>query len=197
MARSILVATVLLASAAHAFVPAPLASSSSSSSRVATRATCAATRLYMTEQDAASVEAGESRREFVKGSAAVVGGVAAGLASVTVGGAPAPAEAATKYSTAVQVPHERYAQYSAMQAAQGNLLRHYCQFNQDAMTAVCIALRRIHMHAAKWFLGFELLSIKAWQQVQLPVATTLYDIAFDTAEPTHGFVVGAKGTFLE
>ena len=39
---------------------------------------------------------GESRREFVKGSAAVVGGVAAGIASVTVGGAPAPAEAATK-----------------------------------------------------------------------------------------------------
>jgi photosystem II stability/assembly factor-like uncharacterized protein len=42
-----------------------------------------------------------------------------------------------------------------------------------------------------------MLQIKAWQQVQLPVATTLYDIAFDTAEPTHGFVVGAKGTFLE
>jgi hypothetical protein len=55
MARSILVATVLLASAAHAFVPAPLAGSSS---RIATQATCAATRLYMTEQDAASVEAG-------------------------------------------------------------------------------------------------------------------------------------------
>jgi photosystem II stability/assembly factor-like uncharacterized protein len=42
-----------------------------------------------------------------------------------------------------------------------------------------------------------MLQIKAWQQVQLPVATTLYDIAFDTAEPSHGFVVGAKGTFLE
>jgi photosystem II stability/assembly factor-like uncharacterized protein len=42
-----------------------------------------------------------------------------------------------------------------------------------------------------------MVQIKAWQQVQLPVATTLYDIAFDTAEPSHGFVVGAKGTFLE
>jgi hypothetical protein len=119
---------------------------------------------------------GESRREFVKGSAAVVGGVAAGLASVTVGGAPAPAEAATKVrmyaiqccllpnSTIQQCRCHTSAMHSivhslSLQAAQGNLLRHYCQFNQDAMTVVCIALRRIHMHAAKWFLGFELLSV--------------------------------------
>ena len=33
------------------------------------------------------------------------------------------------------------------------------------------------------------------RQVQLPVSSTLYDIAFDTAD--HGYVVGAKGTFLE
>lgn len=39
------------------------------------------------------------------------------------------------------------------------------------------------------------LSIKEWEQIQLPVATTLFDIAFDT--PSHGYVVGAKGTFLE
>lgn len=39
------------------------------------------------------------------------------------------------------------------------------------------------------------LSIKSWQQVSLPVTTTLFDIAFDT--PEHGYLVGAKGTFLE
>ncbi|KAG5190151.1 photosynthesis system II assembly factor YCF48-domain-containing protein [Tribonema minus] len=39
--------------------------------------------------------------------------------------------------------------------------------------------------------------VKAWEQIALPVATTLYDIAFDTADTQHGFVVGAKGTFLE
>jgi photosystem II stability/assembly factor-like uncharacterized protein len=32
-------------------------------------------------------------------------------------------------------------------------------------------------------------------QVPLPVSTTLFDIAFDT--PEHGYLVGAKGTFLE
>mmetsp|Transcript_6622 Transcript_6622/g.20909 ORF Transcript_6622/g.20909 Transcript_6622/m.20909 type:complete len:378 (-) Transcript_6622:42-1175(-) len=39
------------------------------------------------------------------------------------------------------------------------------------------------------------LSVKTWTQVSLPVSTTLFDIAFDT--PEHGYLVGAKGTFLE
>ena len=38
-------------------------------------------------------------------------------------------------------------------------------------------------------------SIPTWEQIPLPASTTLYDIAFDT--PTHGYLVGAKGTFLE
>lgn len=40
-------------------------------------------------------------------------------------------------------------------------------------------------------------NIKAWEPIQLPVATVLYDIAFDAKHPDHGLVVGAKGTFLE
>ena len=40
-------------------------------------------------------------------------------------------------------------------------------------------------------------AIKAWEPIQLPVSTVLYDIAFDPVHPDHGLVVGAKGTFLE
>ncbi|CAM9117468.1 unnamed protein product [Choristocarpus tenellus] len=39
--------------------------------------------------------------------------------------------------------------------------------------------------------------VSAWKQLELPVATVLYDIAFDDKDPNHGLVVGAKGTFLE
>lgn len=42
---------------------------------------------------------------------------------------------------------------------------------------------------------FDTTISEAWEKVTLPVATTLYDIAFDS--PEHGYVVGAKGTFLE
>jgi photosystem II stability/assembly factor-like uncharacterized protein len=31
----------------------------------------------------------------------------------------------------------------------------------------------------------------------IPATATLYDIAFDSADPNHGYLVGAKGTFLE
>ena len=41
----------------------------------------------------------------------------------------------------------------------------------------------------------QALDVKRWSQVPLPVSTTLFDIAFDT--PDHGYLVGAKGTFLE
>eukprot|EP00952_Eustigmatos_sp_NYUAD-ZCMA_P010865 44346-Eustigmatos_ZCMA.PRE.1 len=35
-------------------------------------------------------------------------------------------------------------------------------------------------------------------QVQgLPPKATFYDIAFDTKEPNHGWIVGSRGTFLE
>ena len=36
-----------------------------------------------------------------------------------------------------------------------------------------------------------------WEKVSLPVRETLFDIAFDSEKPLHGWVVGAKGTFLE
>lgn len=39
--------------------------------------------------------------------------------------------------------------------------------------------------------------VSAWEQIQLPVASVLYDIAFDAEHPDHGLVVGAQGTFLE
>jgi len=37
----------------------------------------------------------------------------------------------------------------------------------------------------------------AWKQVDLGISETLYDISFDPSDKTHGYVVGAKGTFLE
>jgi photosystem II stability/assembly factor-like uncharacterized protein len=36
-----------------------------------------------------------------------------------------------------------------------------------------------------------------WKKVDLPVRETLFDISFDPSNPEHGWVVGAKGTFLE
>jgi len=44
---------------------------------------------------------------------------------------------------------------------------------------------------------FESTKSSAWTQVDVGVDTTLFDIAFDSGEPDHGYVVGAKGTFLE
>jgi len=44
---------------------------------------------------------------------------------------------------------------------------------------------------------FESTKSSAWSQVDAGVDTTLFDIAFDSGEPDHGYVVGAKGTFLE
>lgn len=43
----------------------------------------------------------------------------------------------------------------------------------------------------------EAASVSAWEQIELPVAAVLYDIAFDPQHPDHGLVVGAQGTFLE
>lgn len=39
--------------------------------------------------------------------------------------------------------------------------------------------------------------VRAWEQIKLPVASVLYDIAFDPMAPDHGLIVGAQGTFLE
>jgi len=41
----------------------------------------------------------------------------------------------------------------------------------------------------------EAASSKMWKAVKLPFAETLYDIDFDT--PTHGYLVGARGSFAE
>ena len=38
-------------------------------------------------------------------------------------------------------------------------------------------------------------TIPTWEQVGVPTSATLYDIDFDTS--SHGYLVGAKGTFLE
>lgn len=38
---------------------------------------------------------------------------------------------------------------------------------------------------------------KKWSKVDLPVRETLFDISFDKDKPDHGWIVGAKGTFLE
>jgi photosystem II stability/assembly factor-like uncharacterized protein len=36
-----------------------------------------------------------------------------------------------------------------------------------------------------------------WRKVDLPTKETLFDISFDNSNPDHGWIVGAKGTFLE
>lgn len=36
-----------------------------------------------------------------------------------------------------------------------------------------------------------------WKKVDLPVKETLFDISFDPSKPEHGWLIGAKGTFLE
>jgi len=36
-----------------------------------------------------------------------------------------------------------------------------------------------------------------WKKVDLPIKETLFDISFDPANADHGWLVGAKGTFLE
>jgi len=41
----------------------------------------------------------------------------------------------------------------------------------------------------------EAASTKMWKAVKLPFTETLYDIDFDT--PTHGYLVGARGSFAE
>jgi photosystem II stability/assembly factor-like uncharacterized protein len=35
------------------------------------------------------------------------------------------------------------------------------------------------------------------QVTNVPLGATFYDIAFDTKDPEHGWIVGSKGTFLE
>ena len=35
------------------------------------------------------------------------------------------------------------------------------------------------------------------QVTNIPLGAILYDIAFDSADPNHGWIVGSKGTFLE
>ena len=78
-------------------------------------------------------------------------------------------------------------------ALAGESRREFVQSSAVAAGALTAGLSTV----ASVPLPAEAAKIKAWQQIQLPVATTLYDIAFDSAEPNHGFVVGAKGTFLE
>merc|ERR1711871_1001872 len=38
---------------------------------------------------------------------------------------------------------------------------------------------------------------KKWNKVEVPLRETLFDISFDKDKPDHGWIVGAKGTFLE
>ena len=39
--------------------------------------------------------------------------------------------------------------------------------------------------------------VKRWTKVDVPLRETLFDISFDKDKPEHGWIVGAKGTFLE
>jgi len=39
--------------------------------------------------------------------------------------------------------------------------------------------------------------INSTQVKNVPLGATFYDIDFDPAKPEHGYIVGAKGTFLE
>ncbi|MEN9207633.1 MAG: photosynthesis system II assembly factor Ycf48 [Gloeomargarita sp. GMQP_bins_120] len=45
--------------------------------------------------------------------------------------------------------------------------------------------------------GPAALTVHPWEQVPLPTQATLMDIAFDPAEPQHGFLVGTEATLLE
>lgn len=38
---------------------------------------------------------------------------------------------------------------------------------------------------------------KVWEQVEIPTKDTVFDISFDPKKPEHGWLVGAKGLFLE
>lgn len=38
---------------------------------------------------------------------------------------------------------------------------------------------------------------KIWKQIDLPTKETIFDISFDKNKPEHGWVIGAKSTFLE
>lgn len=38
---------------------------------------------------------------------------------------------------------------------------------------------------------------KIWQKIDLPTKDTIFDINFDPKRPEHGWLIGAKGTFLE
>jgi photosystem II stability/assembly factor-like uncharacterized protein len=38
---------------------------------------------------------------------------------------------------------------------------------------------------------------KVWQKIDLPTKDTIFDINFDPKKPEHGWLIGAKGTFLE
>lgn len=77
---------------------------------------------------------------------------------------------------------------------------HISDGNQLAVTDAC--RRRVLEHTIAASVAVQLgtqrasaLQIKAWEQVPLPVSTTLFDMAFES--PSHGYLVGAKGTFLE
>lgn len=40
-------------------------------------------------------------------------------------------------------------------------------------------------------------SERTWEKVDIPCTETLFDITFDDRNPSHGWLVGSKGTFLE
>ncbi|MEO1133731.1 MAG: YCF48-related protein, partial [Cyanobacteria bacterium J06639_1] len=45
--------------------------------------------------------------------------------------------------------------------------------------------------------GLPNMRVVPWQVVETPTDRTLLDIAFTDSTPTHGWVVGDKGTLLE
>jgi len=62
-----------------------------------------------------------------------------------------------------------------------------------AVTAATVAATISPLEASAGLFGED--KPKQWRQIAVPFTDTLFDIDFDT--PTHGYLVGAKGTFAE
>lgn len=63
--------------------------------------------------------------------------------------------------------------------------------------ALLSTMTAVGLNAALPSLASARASAKVWEKVELPVRETLFDISFDPSRPEHGWLVGAKGTFLE
>lgn len=78
--------------------------------------------------------------------------------------------------------------------AEGTSRRDLLQTSAAALTAAGLAAS-VSVGAPQ---AAQAASGPAWEQVtDIPMGATLYDIDFDSKDPSHGWIVGSKGTFLE